>query len=119
VQTDDGDWGRPPKPYYSNIARLRCESNSAESKTRSLQLPVVASQEEREKENMNVSVSEKSSGPLYLTVIALLLAGAGLADTAVISWSASVVTVGEILAAAFTFVLIAAGVFFTTWLMTR
>jgi len=68
---------------------------------------------------MNLPVSQKSDHLLHWITAALLLITFGLADIAVVAWSASVVTIDELFAVAFTFVLTGIGVLFTAWQMRR
>ena len=68
---------------------------------------------------MTLLVPQKSDHLLYWITAALLLVSFGLADAAVVAWAASVVTIGQLLAVAFTFVLTGSGVVFTAWRMRR
>jgi hypothetical protein len=56
---------------------------------------------------------------LQWIVAILLLVGFGLGDTAIIAWCASLVTVWQLGAVLFSFVLVAAGLCFTVWQMRR
>jgi hypothetical protein len=56
---------------------------------------------------------------LYWIAAALLLIGFGLGDSAVVAWSASMATTGQVAAFGLAFVLTASGVFFTFWEMRR
>jgi hypothetical protein len=56
---------------------------------------------------------------LHWIVAALLLVGFGLGDTAIIAWCASLVTEWQLGAVLCSFVLVAAGLYFTVWQMRR
>jgi hypothetical protein len=55
----------------------------------------------------------------YWIAATLLLVGVGLGDTAIVAWSASLVTFWQLVAATFSFVLIATGTLFTVWQVRR
>jgi hypothetical protein len=56
---------------------------------------------------------------LHWIAATLLLVGFGLGDTAIVAWSTSLVTVWQLDAFLFSFVLVAAGLCFTVWQMRR
>ena len=56
---------------------------------------------------------------LHWIAATLLLVGFGLGDTAIVAWSASLVTVRQLGAVLFSFVLVAAGLCFTVWQLRR
>jgi hypothetical protein len=56
---------------------------------------------------------------LYWTAAVLLLLSFGFGDAATVAWSASLITFWQLFAAAFSFLLIAMGLFVTIWRMSR
>jgi len=60
-----------------------------------------------------------SNDLLYWVTATLLLMSFGFADLAVVAWSASLFTIGQLAAAAVAFVLIGTGVFVTAWWFGR
>jgi hypothetical protein len=68
---------------------------------------------------MNIPASRDKDHLLYWIAATLLLMSFILGDTAIIVWSASLVTFGQLVAAALAFVLIGIGVFFTAWEMRQ
>ena len=68
---------------------------------------------------MNISASGNNNHLLYWIAATLLLLSFVLGDTAIIGWSASLVTFGQLAAAALAFLLIGTGVLYTVWQMKR
>jgi hypothetical protein len=64
-----------------------------------------------------MTASRKDSRLLYRMAAALLLAGFALAEAGLVAWCASLVTLWELGAVGFTYVLIAIGLIFTVWQM--
>ena len=64
---------------------------------------------------MNATVSHNNGRLLGWLIAVLLLMAFGLGDTAIVVWSASLVTVGQLAAAAIAFGLIGTGVLITVW----
>ncbi len=56
---------------------------------------------------------------LFWTAAVLLLMSFGFGDAAIVAWSASLVSSWQLLAAAFSFLLITMGLFVTVWRMKR
>jgi hypothetical protein len=68
---------------------------------------------------MNIQDSRNHDRLLHGIAATLLLICFGFGDTAVIAWSASVASFGQLTAAAVALTLIGAGVLFTVWQMRR
>lgn len=68
---------------------------------------------------MNISASHHDDRLLYWIAAMLLLLGCGLGDTAVIAWSASLLTMCQLMAGALAFGLIGTGLFVTVWQIRR
>jgi hypothetical protein len=94
----------------SNPTDLRAEQLEA-----GLKAPVVGHDEAIEQR----LASRNHDHLLHWIAATLLLVGFGLADTAIIAWSASLITVWQLGAFSFSFVLISVGLCFTVWRMRR
>ena len=68
---------------------------------------------------MNIPASRNNDDLLYWIAAILLLMGFGLGDAAIVAWSASLVTIWQLVAATISFVLIGGGMLFTVWQMRR
>jgi hypothetical protein len=66
---------------------------------------------------MNITASHNNDHLLQWMAAALLLTGCALAEAGIIAWCASFVTLWELGAIGFTYVLIAIGLLFTVWQM--
>jgi hypothetical protein len=67
---------------------------------------------------MNISASRNNDHLLHWIATALFLTGIALIDTAIIAWCASLVTLWQLAASVFSYMLIAVGVLFTVWQMS-
>jgi hypothetical protein len=68
---------------------------------------------------MNTSTEQSSNHLLHWIAAVLLISFFALSDTAVIAWSASLVSAGQLAAAGTAFVSLSAGVLFTVWQLKR
>jgi large-conductance mechanosensitive channel len=68
---------------------------------------------------MNIPVPSYNNQLLLWIAVTLLLASFALADTAIVVWSAALVSLGQLVASALAFLLIGTGVLFTVWQMRR
>jgi hypothetical protein len=66
---------------------------------------------------MNITASRNNHHLLHWMAAVLLLTGCALAEAGIIAWCASFVTLWELGAIGFTYVLIALGLLFTVWQM--
>ena len=94
----------------SNLTGLK-----AQQRETSLRVLVV----DRDEAIGQMLVSRSDDHLLHWIAASLLLVGFGLGDTAIIAWCASLVTVWQLGAVLFSFVLVAAGLCFTVWQMRR
>jgi hypothetical protein len=68
---------------------------------------------------MNITALRHNNHFLYWIAAALLLVSFGFADAAIVAWNASLVSSWQLFGAAFSFLLIAMGLFVTIWRMRR
>ena len=68
---------------------------------------------------MNIPASHNDGHLLSWLAAALLLIGFGLGDTAIVAWSASIITFWQLVAVTLSFGLIAMGILITFWQMRR
>ena len=68
---------------------------------------------------MDIRTSRNDNHLLYWMAATLFLVGVSLADTATVAWSASLVSLWQLVASVLAFLLISTGVLFTVWQVRR